>query len=153
WTWAHADGSGVNFVDLERGWTLNHEDLVGAAITVISGINTDYTGHGTAVLGEVVGVDNPLGVIGIAPAARSRVVSPWRTATDYPTADAIRSAVSSMSEGDILLLEAQTTYPPTTGYLPVEVEQAVFDAIRAATDAGIIVIEAGGNGGVDLDQF
>src|SRR5437588_301744 len=54
WAWAQADGSGVGFVDMERGWTLNHEDLVAAGISIISGINNDYTGHGTAVLGEVL---------------------------------------------------------------------------------------------------
>jgi hypothetical protein len=37
--------------------------------------------------------------------------------------------------------------------LPVEVEPAVFDAIRHVTDAGIIVVEAAGNGGHDLDTF
>jgi hypothetical protein len=58
-----------------------------------------------------------------------------------------------MRAGDVLLLEAQTTYPPGTQYLPVEVEQVVYDAIRAATDAGIIVVEAGANGSVDLDKF
>jgi hypothetical protein len=105
------------------------------------------------VLGEVVGVDNFIGVVGVAPSARARVVSQWRTATNYQTADAIRSAMSAMRAGDVLLLEAQTTYPPGTDFLPVEVEQAVYDAIRAATDAGIVVIEAGGNGAVDLDQF
>jgi hypothetical protein len=66
WAWAQADGSGVGFVDMERGWTLNHEDLVAAGISVISGINNDYTGHGTAVLGEVVMVDNTIGGVGIA---------------------------------------------------------------------------------------
>jgi len=157
WAWGHADGSGVDFVDLEQGWTLNHEDLAAAAISIISGLNQAYTGHGTAVLGEVVGVDNFIGIVGIAPSARARVVSQWRTASNYQTADAIRSAMSAMRAGDVLLLEAQTTYPPRTEYLPVEVEQAVYDAIRAATDAGIVVVEAGGNGGVnggvDLDKF
>jgi hypothetical protein len=154
WTWDHADGSGVNFVDLERGWTLNHEDLASATIGIISGLNQDFTGHGTAVLGEVVGFDNMLGVVGIAPSARARVVSQWRTANNYQTADAVRSAISVMRAGDVLLLEAQTTYPPGNVYLPVEVEQAVYDAIRAATEAGIVVVEAGGNGpAVDLDNF
>lgn len=153
WAWSVADGSGVDFVDLEQGWTLNHEDLIAAGIGIISGVNQAYPGHGTAVLGEVVGVDNTIGVVGIAPSARTRVVSQYRTATNYQTADAIRSAMSVMRAGDVLLLEAQTTYPPGTAYLPVEVEQAVYDAIRAATDAGIVVVEAGGNGSVDLDTF
>lgn len=153
WAWSVADGSGVGFVDLERGWTLQHEDLAAAGITIISGQSRDYQGHGTAVLGEVVSVDNTLGGIGIAPFASTRVVSQWRSATTYNTADAIASAAAHMSPGDVLLLEAQTTHPNAAGYVPVEVEAAVFDAIRSAVDDGIVVVEAGANGSVDLDTF
>jgi subtilisin family serine protease len=151
WAWDQTDGSGIGFVDMERGWTLNHEDLSGANITVISGVNTDYQGHGTAVLGEVVAVDNATGGIGIAPKATARVVSQWRTATSYSTPAAILSAAQSMNAGDVLLLEAQTK---VNGVLmPVEVETATFDAIRSAVDDGIVVVEAGANGGADLDAY
>lgn len=152
WAWDHTDGSGIGFVDLEQGWTLNHEDLAGAGITIISGVNQAYKGHGTAVLGEVVAVDNTRGGVGIAPEASARVVSQYRTATNYSTAAAIISAADAMSPGDVLLLEAQTTVGGST-YLPVEVEPAVFDAIRDAVDAGIVVVEAAGNGSNDLDDF
>jgi hypothetical protein len=153
WAWGTTDGQGIGFVDLEQGWTLTHEDLSGAAITIISGVNQAYHGHGTAVLGEVAAVDNALGGVGIAPVATTRVVSQWRTTTAYNTAEAILSAAGAMQPGDVLLLEAQTTYPGTGGYLPVEVEQAVFDAIVTATSQGIVVVEAGANGSVDLDAF
>ena len=153
YAWSQADGSGIGFVDMEQGWTLNHEDLVAAGITIISGVNNAYSGHGTAVLGEILAVDNTIGDLGIAPNTRARVVSQWRSATTYNTAEAILSAVSAMSSGDVLLLEAQTTYSTASGYVPVEVEQAVFDAIQYATSQGIIVVQAGANGSVDLDTF
>jgi subtilisin family serine protease len=153
WAWLHADGSGVGFIDLERGWTLDHEDLKGAEISIISGLSKDFHGHGTAVLGEVTAVDNKLGGIGIAPGAHTRVCSQWRTASIYNTAEAILSAASVMDAGDVLLLEAQTSYPTASGFLPVEVELAVFDAIRFATEQGIVVVEAAANGAVDLDAF
>ncbi len=153
WAWGSTDGAGIGFVDLERGWTLNHEDLAAANVTLISGLNTDFPGHGTAVLGEVVGVDNARGGVGIAPGATARVVSQWRTATNYSTADAIVSATAAMPAGDVLLLEAQTTYNGGTARLPVEVEPATFDAIRAAIVRGVVVVEAGGNGSTDLDAF
>ncbi|MRG59966.1 S8 family serine peptidase [Agromyces sp. CFH 90414] len=152
WAWDLSDGSGIGFVDLEQGWTRNHEDLAAAGITIISGVSMAYHGHGTAVLGEVVGVDNALGVIGIAPGASARVVSQFRTSTTYSTSAAIISAADAMSPGDVLLLEAQTIVGDSD-YLPVEVESAVFDAIRDATDAGIVVVEAAGNGSTDLDAF
>jgi serine protease len=153
WTVAGGDGAGIAFVDLERGWTLNHEDLNAAGITVISGVNQDFFGHGTAVLGEVVAVDNTLGDVGIATAATARVVSQWRTSTTYSTSEAIMSAIATLGFGDVLLLEAQTTYPGVAGYLPVEVETAVFDAIRLGTALGIVIVEAAGNGSNDLDTF
>ena len=154
WAWSMGvDGSGVGFVDLEQGWTLSHED-VPPAIEVISGLSLEYHGHGTAVLGELCASDNSIGCIGLAPSAEARVVSQWRAEDDYRTAEAIVSAVAVMQPGDVLLLEAQTRYS-TSGrrYVPVEVEEAVFVAIRSATDAGIIVVEAAGNGSVDLDAF
>ncbi|MGJ7498593.1 S8 family peptidase [Variovorax sp. RT4R15] len=150
WAWGSTDGNGVGFVDLEQGWTLNHEDLAAAGITLISGVNAAYPGHGTAVLGEVVGADNTLGVVGIAPRASARVVSQFRTATTYSTPAAILSAVQAMSAGDVLLLEAQTPFNGLSN-LPVEIEAATFDAIRFAVDSGIVVVEAAGNGSHDLD--
>lgn len=152
WTWPLTDGSGIRFVDLEQGWTLNHEDLVTAGITIISGQSRDYHGHGTAVLGEVLASDNARGGIGIAPGVTAQVVSQWRDTTTYNTAAAILSAVGAMNAGDVLLLEAQTDFNGVS-LLPVEVEPATFDAIRYAVNQGIVVIEAAGNGSNDLDAY
>ena len=155
WAWEHTDGAGIGLVDLEQGWTLDHEDLKAAEIELLSGVNKDYHGHGTAVLGEIAAVDNNLGVVGIAPGAKVRVVSQHRADGGYSTADAIASAAAAMESGDVLLIEAQTEYStvPPRVYLPVEVESAVLDTIRSATRRGIVVIEAGGNGGINLDEF
>lgn len=154
WAWVNATGQSVGFVDLEQGWTLTHQDLSAAKITLISGLNHAFPGHGTAVLGEVAAVDNNLGVVGIDFAGRARVISQWRTASNYDTAAAILAASQAMAAGDVLLLEAQTTYS-TTGqaFVPVEVEDQVFAAIQVAVERGIIVVEAAGNGSVDLDTF
>lgn len=154
WAWDECDGSGIRFVDVEQGWTLDHEDLAAAGITLISGVNNAYPGHGTAVLGEIAAVDNMRGCVGIAPGVDARVVSQWRTASSYGTAEAILSAADALSNGDVMLLEAQTTIAGSTAsYLPVEVEDAVFDAIVHAVGRGISVVEAGGNGGNDLDAW
>lgn len=152
WAWAATDGRGIIFTDLEQGWTLDHEDLIDRGIALISGVSSAYHGHGTAVLGEVVAADSARGGIGIAPQATGRVVSQWRSDGSYNSAAAILSAGEEMRAGDVLLLEAQTTVGSST-YLPLEVETAVFDAIRELVNDGIVVVEAAGNGGNDLDDY
>ena len=44
------------------------------------------THHGTSVLGEVLMVDNTIGGVGIAPSAKGRVISLWRTDSSPNTA-------------------------------------------------------------------
>jgi hypothetical protein len=152
WGFAGGDGAGIGFVDLEQGWNLNHKDL--PKITIISGKNYFEYPHGTSVLGEVLMVDNTIGGVGIAPSAKGRVISQWRTASSYNTADAILHAYDNMSFGDVLLLEAQEIDPVGGSDLwPVEIADATYEAIRTATAAGIVVVEAGGNGGHDLDAY
>ncbi len=151
WGVTGGDGAGQALVDLEWGWNLNHEDLAGHGATLISGLNHSWFSHGTSVLGEIAAIDNAVGCVGITPELSSvRVVGQWRTGGGYSTTDAIIDAAAVMSFGDVLLLEAQTTQ---FGYVqvPVELEPAAFDVIRLATALGVVVVEAGGNGGVDLD--
>lgn len=100
-------------------------------------------------------VDNKLGGIGIAPAAKGRVISSWRSDEDN-LATALMDAVVNMKSGDVLLLEAQAWNPmmdPRSGLMPVEVTDANYDVIRLATALGITVVEAGANGSFDLDTY
>lgn len=78
------------------------------------------------------------------------------------TSYAINDARSGLSRGDILLVE-QHTFGPSSGercpwsdcsqweYVAMEYYQHTFDVIRRATSEGIVVVEAAGNGGMDLD--
>ncbi|WP_020062823.1 S8 family peptidase [Bacillus sp. 123MFChir2] len=155
WSIKGGDGKGITFTDMEYGWLLDHEDLKNQNIELISGKNTDaHAGHGTSVLGIVSAEDNQIGNIGIAPKATVKVVSQIRDDGSNNKADAILSAVNHLHAGDVLLLEAQSSYEGYRDkYLPVEVQPDVFDAIRTGTDKGIVIIEAGANGWNDLDEF
>ena len=144
-------GGGVWFADIEGGWNARHEDLPGDRITHAGGTpirDPGWTAHGTAVLGEVVGRDNGKGVVGIAPDVE-RVFTSSIGGTS--AADAIDTAAERLRPGDVLLIELQGT-GPRGRFLPMEYWDDNYDAIRAATQRGIVVIEAAGNGAEDLDH-
>jgi subtilisin family serine protease len=144
-------GAGVWFADIEGGWNAAHEDLPGSRITHVGGRSMDepsWRAHGTAVLGEVVGRDNGKGVVGIAPDVERVFTS---SIDGQSVAGAIDAAARELRPGDVLLIELQGV-GPRGRYLPVEHWDDVFDAIKAATDRGVVVIEAAGNGGEDLDH-
>ena len=65
-------------------------------------------------------------------------------------ADAIVAAAAALPRAHVLLIEVQLG---KIAYLPVETEQANFDAIRLATAQGIVVVEAAGNGDQNLDHW
>jgi hypothetical protein len=160
WTLTGGDGAGIAFIDLEQGWVPTHEDLTARAPTLIFGTNRDGVGgyqgdHGTAVLGQVMGVDNALGVVGIAPNIASvRMVSHFDgvTGTALHVADALLAAIDVLTFGDLVLLEVQRS---ASGYglAPTEIDSADFDTIQLAVALGIIVVEAAGNGSNDLDTY
>jgi hypothetical protein len=131
-------------VDAEFAWTLP------CGRGVIAGDNRPGSQpHGTAVLGEVIGVLNTFGVTGIATNVASvRVASYWDNVTgNGSVADAIMAAVDLLDPGDVLLIEVQKNY------YPVEIDQAEYAAIELAVGLGIVVVEAAGNGGHDLDIY
>ena len=150
WRWGMR-GQGIWFADVEGGWNAKHEDLPGERITHVVGREINDPGwrsHGTAVLGEVVGRDNGKGVVGIAPDVE-RVFTASIGSTS--PANAIDSAARKLRPGDVLLIELQTT-GPRGRFLPMEWYDDVYDAVRAATDRGVVIIEAAGNGNEDLDH-
>ena len=154
WTQPNGSGAGMHFIDLEQGWLLGHEDL--PSPTLIFNDNRDgvagYVGnHGASVLGEVAGVDNTRGIIGLAPNVASvRTTSHFNNATGaLHVADALLAAVAASPRPHVVLIEVQIG----AALLPVETDPANLDAIRVAVANGIIVVEAGGNGNNDLDAW
>ena len=152
WTVIGGAGAGQRFVDLEQGWTLNHEDLNAHGATLLFGTLQDGSRpHGTSVLGEVCAVDNSLGCVGIVPEIDSVDVTS-HSGSLANVAGAIIGALPSLEPGNVLLLEVQTVTPaaPVFG-APIELLDDAFEAIRLATALGVTVVEAGGNGSNDLD--
>lgn len=175
WVWETLNGtasstSKVTLCDLEQGWTTAHLDLAPhVPSTPFFGWNRalDEEGsghHGTAVLGQLAANGkSPLGIKGAASGLGQFVLASHyraRTADELPgtnghVAAAIVQALMPgsgipglpLEAGSILLLEVQR------GLLPTEINEFDFDAIRLASAHGIIVVEAAGNGGFDLDAY
>ncbi|KAK0619705.1 peptidase S8/S53 domain-containing protein [Immersiella caudata] len=153
WGFPGGDGAGQRVIDIESGWKLEHQDLAAANIGLqpgsdnMRGRNFSDWRHGTAVLGIMLMVDNDLGGVGAMPAAQGDVVSIRRNSIPFDNRpEAIMDATSRLSAGDVMLLEMQVSNQGTTQYWPVELYDAEFEAITAATAKGIVVIEPAGNG-------
>jgi hypothetical protein len=153
---------GVKLIDIELGWNLDHEDIVGSGVSLLWGNeNPDFKYHGTAVLGIILMQDNNKGGLGITPKINNaNVIAQLSDSGHNVINDAIMEAIDNLDAGDILLLEAQFTERNSPRkHWPVEVKSMTFDVIELATARGIIVIEAAGNGslfenrGNNLDEF
>jgi subtilisin family serine protease len=150
WTRPGGGGTGVRVIDIEGGWRFSHEDLRVNQGGVIAGIpitSLEWANHGTAVIGEISGDRNAFGITGIAPDANIRAVS----IGGMTTAGAIRIAADHLSPGDIILIELQIG-GPNGEPIPVEWWPDNLAAIQYAVARGVIVVEAAGNGGQNLDD-
>ena len=65
--------------------------------------------------------------------------------------EAVAAAIAAARPGDVVLLEMQT-FGANGNYGPAEYDPAVWTLVKRATDAGIIVVAAAGNGTEDLDS-
>ncbi|HLT39826.1 MAG TPA: S8 family serine peptidase, partial [Enhygromyxa sp.] len=149
-------GAGVLVVDVEDGWCLDHQELRGRDITV-RGVNREND-HGTAVLG-VLAANGPA-LTGLVPAAKFEVASGdadgdrWWNPENAIWMGVHLSRITRMP--CVIVVEMQTPGPwpdgEHHGLLPVEYSGTTFEVIRAATQFGVHVVAAAGNGSVSLDD-
>lgn len=152
-------GQGVNIRDIEYGVNTNHEDLsdmniaVGPNMTIPSGGNVDFHEHGTAVFGVLMAHKGTYGVSGLCHGANEGLLYPEVSvqAGGYNRVYAITKALENSFPGNIVLYEMQT-WGAYGDYCPAEYENVVWDLTKAATDAGVVIIAAAGNGAEDLDM-
>ncbi|WP_212003345.1 S8 family serine peptidase [Chitinophaga sp. HK235] len=142
-------GSGVRIADIEWGYNKNHEDLVGSrALEVLPPPDDQYKDHGTAVISILLGRNNGFGVTGMVYGADSCYVISERV---IGRPGGIATGLARLRRGDVFLYEMQTG-GSGGNYVPADFNQAVWDITKAATDSGIIVVAAAGNGNQNLDD-
>ncbi len=148
-------GNGIQLADCEYGF-YEHEDLCDVVLepgqTIHPNtINWGYDEHGTAVLGEIMSLDNDYGCTGLTPNAAGLFFPEYTVEEDYRRVTAITNAIASVDAGDVVLLEMQTQYIGS-GYGPAELDPAVWTVCKVGTDAGVVVVGAAGNGNQNLDS-
>ena len=153
-------GRGVTVADIEGDWYTAHHDLKSSKSTGISGVRAGsslWYEHGTAELGLVVATKNQYGITGIAHKARPKMFSIFQENSHGNSEDNVANAILMASEalkaGDVIYLpiEYREDFTGNRGFA-VEYYPDVFEAIFTATYKGIIVIEAAGNGGLNLNS-
>ena len=172
WQYQGGDGSSEIFSDVEGGWMLDHVELRDQQISLVYGMNDtspskvpDGAGgywnlfmawsHGTAMLGIILGQDNDQAGIGVVPSAAATLFS-ISTGGPYSfqnVTNAITAAISSATTGQVILLEQQIAVLDEPGYrfLPVEGLDEIYQQIKLASAMHLVIVEAAGNGGYDLD--
>ncbi len=150
WRFPGGKGHGVRIIDIEGAWRFSHEDLIQRQGGVVGGTPTSNLGwenHGTAVVGEIGADENTFGATGICPNALVSALAIFGIGVPA----AFRTAANRLRPGDIMLIELHRV-GPRGRYLPMEFWPDEFAAIRYAVTRGVIVVEAGGNGGENLDD-
>lgn len=151
------NGERVTIIDIEGDWNGAHENLTsfGGRLETNSPPEDGWRNHGTAVGGVLIG--NGVGSIGIAPLASLRGIP----LGNLRASQAITVAAANLQLGDIILIEVHRPGPRSRldeedesqrGYIALEWWEDIATAIHAVTNQGIIVVEAAGNGGENLDD-
>jgi Subtilase family/FlgD Ig-like domain len=159
-SWAGSQGGNVKIIDIEGGWHWDHEDLPTPFVDIGTHSALPHIQkHGTSAMGIIAGQDNGFGVKGFVPDAQVGGVV-CEVAWDDPSnwvdcSTHLLTALGNLAAGDLILIELHAAVDPVnhTPWLPMEYWPANFEAMRLASLAGVTVVEAAGNGYVDLDDY
>ncbi|MCL2290243.1 MAG: S8 family peptidase [Bacteroidetes bacterium] len=149
-------GEGIRVRDVEYGVNKDHEALNERNVAIASNMDISpelpdaWGEHGTAVFGIVIADDADYGITGMAYGASEMILFPEWQSTGYNRIYAVQRSIEDSDEGDVIIYEMQTG-GWNDQYVPAEYNNVVWDLTKAASDAGIIIVAAAGNGNQNLD--
>ncbi len=156
-------GEGIRIRNVEYGFNKNHEEFndndrvfINPGYNVHQSLSEDYTEHGTGTFGALFGNNGEYGVTGMVYGADELVLFPEYTQEYYYNRrKAVSLAINSSQEGDVIIFEMQTggvnESEDDPHYVPAEYSFPIWDLTKAASDLGIIIVAAAGNGNQNLD--
>ncbi|EMN4129910.1 S8 family serine peptidase [Providencia vermicola] len=141
-------GQGVRIAVIDWGFNFNHIDLKSARFVELIPLSKhEFDYHGTNVVGVLYAKNNESGITGMVYDA-DVVYGVTEFTEGYSTRPTnIAIGLEQLRAGDVFLFEMQEYYGE-----PADYNKAIWDMIKAATDAGIIVVATAGNGNWDLDS-
>lgn len=158
------NGEGITIRDVEYGFNKNHEALSDQAIIQVepgyspnsallypNGAYYSWLDHGTAVASIFAAKRDNIGVGGSVPNAAKFIGYLEWTTVGYDRVGAVSRAIQAASPFEIIIYEMQTG-GQNNSYVPAEYDNVIWDLTKAATDSGITVIAAAGNGSENLDS-
>jgi len=150
WDMEGGTGDGIKIIDIEFAWNLNHEDFPEDHFYFGGDTVDNFSNHGDAVLGIMIGQHNDYGINGICPDAQIGVQCAFGMGDIEEFADHVDAVADTLDPGDIYLIELQGNFGGV--WAPMETWQANFDAIETASANDIFCLEAAGNGNQNLDS-
>jgi subtilisin family serine protease len=142
--WAASRGAGIKVAVIDTGIALNHLDLkanIKGGYNAISPLRSynDDNGHGTHVAGTIAAVDNEIGVIGVAPQAHLYAVKVLNSSGVGYVSDVI-VGLDWCIQNKMQVINMSLGGGGTTSY---------HSAIKRAHGAGIVIVAAAGNDGME----
>lgn len=152
-------GENVRLRDIEYGINVNHEEFnstnasIAEGMTVSTDVTPAFSEHGTAAIGVVYADNGSYGITGMANEVEEVILFPeWTQENDYNRFNAVTQAISNSVAGDIIMYEMQSPAFTENDFVPAEYNELIWDLTKAATDAGIVIVAAAGNGSQNLDS-
>lgn len=152
-------GQGIQVFDIEYGVNRAHEKLEDQPVSIMSGmtihsnVSAAYAEHGTAAVSVVCSDKLEYGNVGMMHGITSMMLVPEYTEErGYDRVFAVSKALQQATAGDIVMYEMQAGIDNGSEYVPADYNTTIWNLTKAAVDAGIVIIAAAGNGGVNLDD-